>query len=154
MHSEDNAKEEVSVKRLANKPNISDPSSRHTSKVKHAATETPANVNLAEVWSKAMEDGTMVVNTSKVKKVMVVRHHVYPVQTVEEPSSHGDVFLTGSGQPHRMHPGGWGVNFGFFGKFLVDFRPFSAVFAAIWGRGSLRLSILYLPYPHNFSPNL
>ena len=88
MHSEDNAKPEVSVQRVPNKQSISDLSTRRTPKVKHAATETPVKVNLAEVWSKAMEDGTMVVNTSKVKKVLVVRHCTYPVRASEESSPH------------------------------------------------------------------
>ena len=88
MHSEDNARPEVSLRRVPDKHNISDPSTRRTSKVKHASTETPVQVNLAEVWSKAMEDGTMVVNTSKVKKVLVVRHSTYPVRATDESSPH------------------------------------------------------------------
>ena len=37
---------------------------------------------------------------------------------------------------------------------LVRFRPVFGGSAGPGGRGWLSLSILYLPYPHNFSPNL
>merc|ERR1712051_680633 len=55
----------------------------------------------------------------------------------------------------RAHGGvkNWisGPNFGFV---LVRFRPVFGGPAGLGGHGWLSLSILYLPYPHSFSPKL
>ena len=94
MHSEDNAvEEEAPDRRTSERPSKSSSSSgrasrKQTSKVRHASTETPMQVNLAEVWSRAMEDGAMTVNSSKVKKVFVVSQYAYPAQASEKSSSH------------------------------------------------------------------
>ena len=56
--------------------------------------------------------------------------------------------------PPRGRGGGWGWGCPAFGSVLVDVRPLWGNSGASGHRGSLNLSILYLPYPHNFSPNL
>ena len=85
-HSE--SKPEVEIQLAPSKHNIRDPTTKRTSRVKHASTETPSQVNLAEAWIKAMEDGTKVGGTTTVKKIMVVRHSSYPVRASDESSPH------------------------------------------------------------------
>ena len=65
----------------------SSPSSRTTTRkvtfapeVRHASTETSAQIELGELWLQAMEDGAQTVKSQKVKKVFAFTSRFHPTQ--------------------------------------------------------------------------
>ena len=59
-------------------------------KTKHTSTETEVDVNLAETWGQAMEDGTRTVQSQGVKKTFFMSNHHRNFPIRSRPSSEPD----------------------------------------------------------------